>query len=69
MTGDCLIHGVIEDLGREVVQGGLIRAADIHAGPAPHRLQALKDLDILRRVTPAALDTRQFVHAVFLSLP
>ncbi len=38
MPGDRLVHSVVEDLGREVVKRRLVRAADIHAGPAPDRL-------------------------------
>jgi topoisomerase-4 subunit B len=33
------VHRVVDHLGEEVVQGLLVGAADIHAGPAPHRLQ------------------------------
>ena len=40
-----LVHGVVDHLGEEVVQGALVGAADIHAGPAPDRLQPLQDLD------------------------
>ena len=53
-------------LGRQVVQRRLVGAADIHAGPAAHRLQPLQDLDVLGGVVVgAALATEQVVHAVF----
>ena len=44
MAGHRLVHGVVERFGRQVVQGGFVGAADIHAGTAAHRLQALQDL-------------------------
>jgi hypothetical protein len=40
-----LVHGVVDHLGEEVVQRAFVGAADIHARPAPHRLQAFEDLD------------------------
>ena len=47
MTGHRLVHGVIENLGCQVMKGGFIRAADIHPRPAAHRFQPLENLDIL----------------------
>jgi hypothetical protein len=47
MAGHRLVHGVVDDLGGEVVQGVLIRAADIHPRPAADGLQPLQNLDIL----------------------
>ena len=44
------VHGVVEHLGKEVMQPAFFRAADIHRGPAAHRFKALQDLDILCRV-------------------
>ena len=38
MAGHCLVHGIVKDFRGEVVQGGLIGAADIHARPAADRL-------------------------------
>ena len=40
-----LVHGIVDHLGEEVVQRLLVGAADIHAGPAAHRLQPLQHLD------------------------
>jgi hypothetical protein len=37
-----------------MVQGALVRAADIHAWPASDRLQAFEDLDVVRSVAVAA---------------
>ncbi len=77
MAGHRLVHGVVEGLGRQVVQGGFVGAANIHAGAAAHRLQALQDLDILGGVISAgrrsggfgalavAAGAEQIVHAVF----
>jgi hypothetical protein len=50
MTGDRLIHRVVEDFRRQVMQRRLIGAADIHAGALTHRFQTLQDLDVLGRV-------------------
>ena len=46
MAGHRLIHRIVEDLGREMVQRPLVGAADIHAGAVAHRLQPFKDLDV-----------------------
>ena len=46
VAGDRLVHGVVEQLGRQMVQRALVGAADEHAGPPAHRLQALEDLDV-----------------------
>jgi hypothetical protein len=45
VAGDRLVHGVVEDLGHQVMQRALVRAADIHAGSLAHRLQPLQHLD------------------------
>jgi hypothetical protein len=50
MSGDGLVHGVVDDFGEEVMQRLFIGAADIHAGPAADRLEALEDLDVGGRV-------------------
>ena len=47
MAGHRLVHGVVDHLGEEVVQRLLVGAADIHAGPAAHRLEPLQHLDVL----------------------
>ena len=41
MTRDSLVHSVVENFGDEVMQSALIGSADIHAGAAANRLQAL----------------------------
>ncbi len=48
--GHRLVHRIVERLGGKVMQCPLVGAADIHAGAAPHRLQAFEDLDVLRRI-------------------
>ncbi len=53
MPGHRLVHGVVEHLGDEVMQGALVGAADIHAGAAPHRLQPFQDLDVLGGIAAA----------------
>jgi hypothetical protein len=40
-----LVHGVVEHLGHQMVQGALIGAADIHARTLAHGLQPLQHLD------------------------
>ena len=45
MAGNRLVHGIVQDLGGQVVQRVGIGAADIHARPAPHRLQPLEHFD------------------------
>ena len=50
VAGQRLVHGVVDDLGEQMVQRLLVGAADIHAGPAAHRLEALEHLDIRRGV-------------------
>ena len=47
MAGHRLVHGVVQDLGHQVVHGPLVGAADIHAGAAADGLQPLEDLDVL----------------------
>jgi hypothetical protein len=46
VAGDRLVHGVVEQLRREMVQRALVGAADEHAGAPAHRLQAFEDLDV-----------------------
>ena len=50
MSGNGLVHRVVDDFGEQVMQGVGIGAADIHARAAAHRLQALEDLDVGGRV-------------------
>ncbi len=51
MAGHGLVHGIVDDLGGQVMQGIGVGAADIHAGPPADRLQPLQHLDILGGVT------------------
>ena len=50
VAGDRLVHGIVDHLGEQVMQRLLVGAADIHAGPAAHRLEPFQHLDIARRV-------------------
>ena len=45
VPGERLVDGVVDDLPHEVVQAALAGRADVHAGPLPHRLEALEDGD------------------------
>ena len=55
MAGDSFVHGVVDDFRRKVVQGALVRAADIHARTAADRLKTLEDLDVFCRVALRSL--------------
>ena len=46
MPGQRLVHGIVDHFGEQVMQRLLVGAADIHAGPPAHGLQALQHLDI-----------------------
>ena len=46
---DHLVDRVVDDLPEQVVVAARVDAADVHAGPLAHRLEALEDLDVLRR--------------------
>ena len=69
MAGDRFIHGIIQDFRGQMVHGGFVGAADIHAGAAAHGFQPLEDFDVLGGVVGAgALGfavAEEVVHAVF----
>jgi hypothetical protein len=74
MTGDRLVHRVVEDFSGEMVKRRFVRPANVHARPAPDRLQPFQNLDVLGgvgvRLSPRAFATRraeEIVHAVFLN--
>ena len=46
MPRDRFVHRVVENLGGQMMQCGLIGAADIHAGPAPDRFEPFENLDV-----------------------
>ena len=50
VAGERLVHGIVDHFGEQVVQRLLVGAADIHAGPAAHRLEPLQHLDVARGV-------------------
>ena len=50
VAGQRLVHRVVDHFGEQMMQRLLVGAADIHAGPAPHRFQAFEHLDVGRRV-------------------
>ena len=50
VAGHGLVHGVVQNLRRQVVEGGLVGAADVHAGAPAHRLEAFQDLDVAGRI-------------------
>jgi hypothetical protein len=50
MTGDGLVHGIVENFCGQMMQRTVIRAADIHAGAAADRLKAFQNFNVLCRV-------------------
>ena len=54
VAGHRLVHGVVQHLGEQVMQGALVGAADVHAGAPAHGLQPLQHLDVLGRVAAGA---------------
>ncbi len=70
MPGHRLVHGIVEDLGGQVVQRALVGAADIHAGAAADRLEPFQDLDVAGGVAVAGRRDRgqEIVHGVFPGL-
>ena len=47
VTGQRLVHGVVDDFGEQMMQRLLVGAADIHAGAPAHRLEPFQDFDVL----------------------
>ena len=54
VTGERLVHGIVDHLGEQVMQCLLVGAADIHAGAPAHRLKPLQHLDVLGGVAGLA---------------
>jgi hypothetical protein len=52
VTGNRLVHTVVNDFGREVMQRTCVGTTDIHARPPPDRLKAFKDLERKDRTLP-----------------
>ncbi len=50
VAGHGFVHRIVEDFGGEVVEGGFVGAANIHAGAPADRLEALEHLDLLGAV-------------------
>ena len=50
VPGHGLVHGIVDHLGEEVMQPGVVGAADIHAGPPPHGFQPFQHFDRRRRI-------------------
>ena len=53
VAGHRLVDRVVDDLPHEVVQAADVGRADVHAGAATDRLQALEDLDVRGAVVAA----------------
>ena len=53
VSGDRLVHGVVDHLGEQVVHRLFVRAADIHAGAAADGLEAFEDFDVIFAVAAA----------------
>ena len=50
VTGNRLVHGIVERFGKEVMQRLFVGSADIHAGTTAHRLKPLEHLNVLGRI-------------------
>jgi hypothetical protein len=50
MAGQRLVHGVVDDFGKQVMQRLLVGAANIHGGTEPDMLQPLQDFDVVGRI-------------------
>jgi len=46
VTGEGFVDRIVDDLVDAVVEAGLVRITDIHAGSFAHGLQALEPLDV-----------------------
>jgi hypothetical protein len=55
-AGQSFVHGVVYYLEDQVMQPAHVGRADVHAGPAAHRLQTLQNLDVGRFVALGLLD-------------
>ena len=47
VTGERLVHRVVDDFGKQMMQRFFVGAADIHAGTTADRLKTLQHLDVL----------------------
>ncbi len=59
-----LVDRVVHDLVDEMVKPALPRVADVHRGAAPHGLESLEHLDVLRLVAPVGR-TRPHLRTLF----
>ena len=66
VTGERLVHGIVDHLGKQVVQRLLVGAADIHAGAPAHRLEPFQHLDVTRGVGTLSAPSapRRFGHGL-----
>ena len=46
VSGQRLVHGVVDHFGEQMVQRLFVGSTDIHAGAAAHRLEAFEHLDV-----------------------
>ena len=60
MPGQSLVHGIVDHLGEQVMERLLVGAADVHAGPPAHRLEAFQHLDVVGGVGVAIAIARRF---------
>src|SRR5688572_10083305 len=51
---DDLVDGVVQDLPDQMMEAAGVHAADVHRRPAPDRIEALQDGDVLRLVAARA---------------
>ncbi len=63
VAGDRLVHGIVERLGKEMMQRLLVGAADIHARAPAHGLEPLQHLDVGCGVAAVAAGRRRALAA------
>ena len=59
-----LVHRIVENLGKEMMQAMFIGAADIHGGAAAHGIEAFQNLDVVCGIARPSVGPRieKIVH-------
>ena len=50
VTGDGHVHGIVQNLGHEMMHGPFIGAADVHAGALADGFEPFQHLDVTGRI-------------------
>ncbi|GBF27580.1 hypothetical protein MnTg02_02634 [bacterium MnTg02] len=51
MSGDGLVHRIVDHLGEEVVQRNFVRSANVHSWPAANRFKPFQNFNIGGRIS------------------